>query len=245
MLLKIDERCEIFSEELYKELYNVEKEKYLQTMSFYEDFDQFKKLMLSFAKENSKLTEENMYNEFLNFRDEQLNGLSLTDCLDNKIKDEISNLKDKLPKEILNKVKDIRVLALGYVSKGVDDDIKKFCEENKNAVEKTLVEYANYEKETFCDKKVDFLNGQWHDSFVVSAEKIGNDYVLNLNVGMDCNRKIVFKNCKSITGDKVNEGSWLYDELYIVDNGYEVHILLCDIDELKELIIECSEVIVE
>lgn len=60
-----------------------------------------------------------------------------------KLKYEIKlkKLKQKLPKYILDEVSDIRVLALGYVSKNIYNKIKQYCEDNERYVIKMMNDY--------------------------------------------------------------------------------------------------------
>ena len=39
--------------------------------------------------------------------------------------------------------------------------------------------------------------------------------------------------------------TWIYEELYRMENGYEAHILFRAGEEMPELIIRCSDIIIE
>ena len=245
LLLRVDQRCKKYSDELYLEFYNKEKDKYLKTMSFYEDFDEFCKLMSNVDKTFNELEEIDKKRKFLEFRDEQLEGLSLSETFDKKIDFAVNNLKEKLSEDILNDVADIRVLALGYTSSDIYTRIEEYCLTNEKFVNEKVLEYANYEKETFVDR-FDFLDENLHDSFIVNCEVKNNDFYIVIENIISGNKKIIFKDYENILDDgSLNETRWLYEEVYKVDNCLEVHILVCGLDGLREMIIKCSEVVVE
>ena len=245
ILLRVDERCRNYNDELYLEFYNKEKDKYLKTMSFYEDFEEFCKLMKNVDPTFNELEEIDKKRKFLEFRDEQLEGLSLSETFDKKIEFAINNLKEKLSEDILKDVVDIRILALGYTTSDIYTRIESFCEENDKFVNEQILEYANYEKEAFVDR-FDFLDENLHDSFIINSEvKDNNFYVIIENI-ISGNKNIIFKDYEIILDEgSLNETRWLYDEIYKIDNGLEIHILVCGSDGLKEIIIKCSEVIFE
>ena len=39
--------------------------------------------------------------------------------------------------------------------------------------------------------------------------------------------------------------TWLYEELYRTENGYEAHVLFWAREGLKDLIIRCNDIIIE
>lgn len=245
VLLKIDERCNDYSEELYNLLYEEEKNKYVSLMSFWEDFDAFCNLMNSTDDTFKDLDEESKRKKFQELRDEEFGGLSLTEVFDEKLNNGINTLKGKLSDEILNEVKDIRVLALGYASSDVYNKIEKFCKDNEKFVNEQCDKYSLYEKEAF-NEDFDFLNINWHDSFVVSADVIESDFEMVIDNIVSGTKTISFKNCNIILNDgNLNDCRWLYEEVYKINDGFEVHILVCDESGLKEIILQCSEVVVE
>lgn len=245
LLLRVDERCKKYSDELYLEFYNKEKDKYLKTMSFYEDFDEFCRLMKNVDNTFNELEEIDKKRRFLEFRDEQLEGLSLSEVFDNKIDFAINSLKEKLSTDILKDVVDIRVLALGYTSSDIYTRIEEYCIANDKFVNDQVLEYANYEKEAFVDR-FDFLDETLHDSFIVNSEVKDNDFCVVIENIISGNKNIIFKNYEIVLDEgSLNETRWLYEEVYKIANGLEIHILVCGSDGLKEMIIKCSEVVVE
>lgn len=156
---------------------------------------------------------------------------------------QMNRVKNELPFSILEEISDIRVLALNHVSKSMYDKIKKYCDDNRQFVETTMDDYYRKFEKQFKNNKPKFAQENFHDSDIINFEKRGNDYLVKLNneyAFTDVNT-IIFKNAEIIKQDgNINGLCWLYEEIYKVDDKYEIHILLRD-EELKDLIIRCSE----
>ena len=90
--------------------------------------------------------------------------------------------------------------------------------------------------------------GRLHDCELISAELIGNDFIIKTDLiewGSDDYVKIIFKNAVLKKKDFGNQGlAWGYEELYIAQKGYELHVLLREYgsDKLYELIVECENI---
>ena len=57
---------------------------------------------------------------------------------------------------------------------------------------------------------------------------------------------VIFKNAKILKQDcNLENVWWLYQELYKVDDKYEVHILLRDEKKLYDLILTCDDIVLE
>lgn len=160
----------------------------------------------------------------------------------------INHLKRKLPSSILNDIKDIRILALGYATSDVYNKIKEYSDNNKNYVEKMMEDYNQEFEKQFSTNKPQFLEKfSFHDSNIIKTEKVNNDLILHLDneYSFTSVNKIVFKDATIIKSDctlKEEWLCWLYEEIYKISNGYEIHILLRD-DNLYDLVIQCSDVI--
>lgn len=157
----------------------------------------------------------------------------------------IDNFKRRLPSIILNEIKDIRFLAFGHVTRKVYDDISKFSLECQRSVDKAFSDYDKEFKKQFSLEKPKFVLEDFHDSDILSLEKSSNDYVLILdNSGAFTNvKKIVFKDATIIEKDWDNQKlGWLYDEIYKIKNGYEVHLLLGDDNDEYYLTVKCADI---
>lgn len=141
--------------------------------------------------------------------------------------DKIECLKESLPVDILKDVADIRVLALDKASRHIKKRIEKYCRENEKRSDKVINEYSKYfgKIKNNIPKKI-LENYEFHDCEILSIEKIGNDIIFNLdNSGgfADVN-KIKYKNAKILENNLDENAYWIYDEIYVLDEGYEFHI---------------------
>ncbi len=148
---------------------------------------------------------------------------------------------------ILDEVADIRILALGYVSKNVYNKIKKYCNENERFVRKNMKEYGDYLEKEFKENKPNFLDDfNFHDRNIKLSMLLDNDLILYLN-GEDGNfkiNKIIFKDVKIIKQDsELINSQWLYAEVYKNAQNYEIHVLISDAEsKLGYLTFKCSNV---
>ena len=142
----------------------------------------------------------------------------------------IKVLKEKLPEEIIDKVADIRVLALNYASAEVKKDITSFCKQNEKNVRSASDAYQRQYRKQFKTKAPAFAKElNLHDCEVRSCRRIGNDVVITLyNGGGFTNiTRIRMKNCEVITQDSALHGArCLYEEIYKTGEKYEIHFLM-------------------
>lgn len=243
MLLRIDERCSKYSDELFAEFYNKERNQYLKIMSFCEDFNEFSNLMISIDKNFSNLDIEVQKRRFEEFKEEELGGLTLSDKFDEKIKLAMQGLKEKLDKEFFKDVADVRVLALGYTSEEVYRKLETLSNVNEKFVNGKVKEYAEYLRENM-NEKLDILDENLHDSFITNIEINDNDLYMSLDSVGTSNKIVIFKDYEVVLDEGLADGYWLYNEVYRINSGLEIHIL-ASTDELKEMIIRCSEAIIK
>ena len=123
--------------------------------------------------------------------------------------------------------------------------------------DKSLKDYVNRIHSTYWHeyKKMfpcppDFMKtiDKLHDCEIVSANVVGNDYIIisdNSEWGVEGYTKIIFKNAviKKQDFDKQELG-WCYDELYLAERGYELHVLFFEYgsSDVYELIVECENI---
>lgn len=140
------------------------------------------------------------------------------------------HMKKVLPEEILKKIADIKVFILDKASHEVIKAVTKFCKNNEKLVEKTFEEYQKYYEKalkTFDKHIVENIN--FHDCNVIDVKQTKESLkILFDNSGGFTNiNEIQFENYNIIKQDDILQGSWwIYDEVYKVDDNYELHVLL-------------------
>ena len=244
MLLRKDERCSALSVELFSELYDKEREQYLKIMAFCEDFNEFSNLMNGIDGAYKDLSESEQRLRFDEFRKEELGGLSLSDKFDKKLSVSMNGLAEKLPDEIIKKVADLRVLALGYASEDIYNKIEELSNYNQRFVEEKLKLYTEHIINNFSGG-LKFLDENFHDSYVDKVEVNGSDLVISLDSVGEGTKKVTFKNFEIILDEGIVNSYWLYEEVYRDGNDLEIHILVSGTEGLKEMIVKCSEAVVE
>lgn len=242
--LKVNNKAEKLSEDFYQEVYAKAKKRHIKDLYDFTDYNKFKKIFLESIDDYNDLKEEDIEQEFRNANEEMFLGMSLEEHFDYCQNNLIEQYKSAIPENILNKVKDIRVLALGYASSEVYKLLKKYCDDNEKFVEEKLRESEKVEEEQFENEPISFIEESFHDCFIIDINKDKNDLVIELDNENEFTDKteITFKNYNIILDEDIKETYWLYNEVYKNEVGYEVHILTSINDDLKELIIECDDI---
>ena len=158
-----------------------------------------------------------------------------------------SDAINSLPREISSQIADIRLYALGYCTREVLSQVRSLSEKNKRKVNEILANYSRVQEEEKIPKDLR-ENIIFHDGQVVDC-KFSRDLVIHLIEcpGHRSNNKITFQDVKIIKKEKTIRGSyWIYEELYIIEDGYEVHILFrCEnFQEVHELTLSCKDIII-
>ena len=236
--LKVNFKAEEFSEEYYQKIYEKEKKEYVEF--HLESVKYFKKMLLI-----------NFFKYLIQGKLKQIKELikdetEIKESFDLKQRNIIEDLKSNLPSHILNKVSDIRVLALNYASREVADLIKEYCEDNQKYVDKKINEYSKLQEKQFKNKTLDFKEESFHDCLISEIKKDNKSLTIKLNNkhGFTNKSKITFVNYNIILDEDISNSCWLYREIYVKEEKYEVHILTCG-EELRELIIECDDIFVK
>ena len=150
-----------------------------------------------------------------------------------------------LPSEILEQIADIRVFSLGYCTREVMQQLKKKSVENTTEMERVLQEYREVMAKQ--DIPVDLRRRvQFHDCTVTEV-LTGDDLVIRFDTdgGFTNMNKLTLVAPEIIKQEGEMVGTnWLYEELYRIDNGYELHVL-CDGENMPEWIIRCADILVE
>lgn len=157
----------------------------------------------------------------------------------------LEDVKKFFSTHALNSVKDIRLLALGKVFKKEYDIIEK--EIIKKDKIQAYYKYYQTIKDKLpkdIDEKLDL-----HDCLITNIIKEKDKHIIELDCSKgygDINR-LIFKNykIKQEQTDFKNKW-WLYEEIYIVDNKYELHAMTTGSrDGLAYLTIQAEEIIIE
>lgn len=243
LLLQISKLAEKYSDDVYTKLYKLEEDKKLnlsKNCSKINPLELFGENDTPSRVDGEPMTEEeleaskeewaqikeaiikNYVPHFYNEKEEKANFKKMQ-------KNFIRNLKSKLPKSILDEVADVRVLALNYSTKKVKEKIKNYCEEQMLKVNQAFENYnACYSKMLSSEQNLIF-DEKMHDSQITDCKKNDKEFELYLNSCYSNVYRIVFTEYKIIKMDKdLINLHWLYDEIYKTQNGYELHILLCD-----------------
>ncbi|GKX65062.1 DUF4085 domain-containing protein [Inconstantimicrobium mannanitabidum] len=201
LILEEDEQAESFSEEYFQKLYLEKLNEFLDSWR-----DVYKIEQEPFYKEKfSKQFEDRFI-----YRQE--------------------HLKKILPEKILKKIADIRVFVLDRASRQVINDVTGFCNDNEKLVDKTIKAYNKYYSEASKSFNKDMVeNINFHDCLITDIKQT-DEYLSILfdnSGGFTDVYEIRLENYNIIKQDASLENSWwLYDEVYKVDDKYEIHALL-------------------
>ncbi len=161
----------------------------------------------------------------------------------------LESLENNLPKEILSEIADIRLLALNRCTPKVKKLINNFCNENQKLVHESFEKYFNESEKSFEGHNTDiFQKLAFHDGKVCSCRTEGKDLILKVSDIDSASEtgfgEITFKNYK-LTGEDVDikNATWLYEEIYKMELGYEFNVLLTKEDALIEFGIFADEII--
>ncbi|GAA0730596.1 DUF4085 domain-containing protein [Clostridium malenominatum] len=156
-------------------------------------------------------------------------------------------IKESLPERILKGIADIRVFVLDKASRNVIKAVTKFCEDNRKSVNKTSREYRKYYKKAlkFLDENI-VKNIRFHDCVIINSNQKDKSLILSLdNRGGFTNiDEVVFENYNIVKQEGSLENSWWrYNEIYKVNDKYELHVLLINkTGDLIEFIISAEHI---
>lgn len=161
-----------------------------------------------------------------------------------RLRQRIRYYETMLPPEILAKVADIRVLALGVCAPAVKRKIARFCAANEAKVDRIRKIYRRYldaHQEELPPELVESLS--FHDADLKSMEWNGSDLTLTIEGGMTDTERVTFSNAAIILEESgVVGGWWLYEELYRVGGRYELRVLLENDGALSYLTIQADNI---
>lgn len=156
---------------------------------------------------------------------------------------ELELLRTRAPERILAKVADLRVLALGYCTEEVWQDLEDFRRDCQERTEQTLDEAWKQ----FRAQGIEWTGEHsLHDSVVLSLNREGEDLLIEFERDEEADwpeiGAIRFREARILKQEKPLENTWwLYDEVWRTDGGIEVHALLWRDNDVFELTIGCRD----
>lgn len=168
-------------------------------------------------------------------------------------REQMEALRNDLPEEILAKVADLRVLALGMAAPEVKREIRRFERERERRVANSLREYQR-QYDALCARHPGSFPERFHfhDDVIEDVRRRGENLIVRLSHerwrtqehGVD---RITFVRCEVLRWDAALRGAdWLYEEIYEAAPGWEIHVLAISPDnDLAELILRCEDVRLE
>ncbi len=159
---------------------------------------------------------------------------------------DLEDFRTRTPEKILEKVADIRVLALGFCTAEVYRDFGDYRALCEKWTEKTIQEAWNMRISQGLENA---FTGEHslHDAFSLSMKREGEDLVLEFEYDEEATwpeiRAVRFRDAKILKQEGPIENAWwLYDEVWKTEEGtFEIHALLWRNDDLFELTIECRD----
>lgn len=110
-----------------------------------------------------------------------------------------------------------------------------------------MKDYHNCVKKQFKNKIPDFEKESFHDCQITNIIQKENDLILEIDNEGEYTEinNIIFKNAKIIKQEnEIKKAWWLYDEIYKVNDKYEIHLLLwASNDEFSDFILTCDDII--
>ncbi|MBF4692101.1 DUF4085 family protein [Fusibacter ferrireducens] len=152
---------------------------------------------------------------------------------------------EQLPATIQSQIADPRMFALGYCTKEVKRQLKRLSLENDRRTRAILEEFFRVQKEENIPEDM-ITNIGFHDCEVASCQ-FAQDIAIQMEASSgytDYNR-VIFHEAKVIKQEESLVGStWLYNELYRNQEGYEVHVLFLGPNGYKthEFTLSCKDI---
>lgn len=154
---------------------------------------------------------------------------------------------DRLPHELYQQIADVRVFSLGYCTKEIVSQLKDLSKENEKKMNRVLNEYTKAQQEENIPQIIRERFG-FHDCEVTEFTVGKKDVIMRLDTrgGFTSFNMIAFTESEIIKQDEhIVASTWIYDELYRTERGYEAHMLFWADEGLKELIIRCNDIVIE
>lgn len=156
----------------------------------------------------------------------------------------IIDAKEKIPHELIQQIADIRIFALGYCTKKVLNQLKKISKKNEQKVNLISDEYSKAQQAENIPQYIKESFG-FHDCEVTELS-VDKNIVMRFDTrgGFTDLNKITFVTSEIIKQeDHIVGSTWIYNELYRTENGYEAHMLFQG-EDMPELIISCKDIVI-
>ncbi len=216
-----DEKAAEFSEELFETLYKEKEAIYIN------DY-------ISKPENNVNLTTDTVYRRAKRFFREYFFNQSAT-------------LQKLLPIRVLNRVADIRILALDHATSEVIGLTKEFCAQNEETVQKALDDYNELLVRDFGSEEAARYTKELDlKDYTITSVRRQPDSSLTIDLedptGARKKRRITLAGSHLIKKDLgILNSSWYFAEIYKVPKGIELHVLTSR-NGLRELIVSGSEI---
>lgn len=266
--MRADDRASEYSEDLYQELYKISENEHVGSQHRYYDCDPRCLLdsegtvgiPLHKFLSGEELTEEDYvvihipedHKEDILRRIEEFDARPPFD--EKKCREEFQSMQPYIeqrkvneirPYGLLNQIADTRVYGLGYCTEEILQQLISISQQNHEEVNRIMKECDRALELEKIPKHLRETFG-FHDCKVIEY-KAGENISLSFDTsaGFTPYNKVTFVTPKIIKCEEHIVGnSWLYEELYCTESGYEAHMLFGGVD-LPELIISCEDIIVE
>lgn len=151
----------------------------------------------------------------------------------------------KLPHELFQQIADVRVFCLGYCTTEILHQLENLSKANEEEMNRILNDYSKARQAEQIPQTIRDRFG-FHDCTVTELT-VSHDVVMRFDTqgGFTKFNTITFTASEIIKQEGHIVGStWLYEELYRTENGYEAHMLFAG-EEMPELIIRCRDIMIE
>lgn len=158
---------------------------------------------------------------------------------------ELEAYRTRTPAEILAKVADLRLLALGICTEEVFAELEAYRDRCRAETERVMDEAWKMQNAQGLDKSWTGKHSL-HDSVVQSMDREGEDLTVEFERDEEADwpeiGAVRFHGARILKQEQSAENAWwLYDEIWRTDGGYEVHALLWRENGVFELTVQCRE----
>jgi len=161
----------------------------------------------------------------------------------NAVMADSSNLYESEKAKIIN---DFFVRCLSEIDETAFEESEKRNQKIHDAYSEHCKRIEPYLSDVVKEK---FINNTMHDCAILKSDFVGDDLIMDIDSsGGFCDViKLMFINAKIIECDiDLNGAWWIHEEVYMQQDGYELHVLFHSKDcELGEMIITFDEIEIE
>jgi hypothetical protein len=139
-----------------------------------------------------------------------------------------------------------RICGFSLCTRGILNQLKKLSNENKKKMHSVLNEYSKAQQAEHIPPVIKERFG-FHDCEVTEFT-VGKNVVMGFDTagGFTDFNNITFTAAEIIKQNEPIVGAtWIYEELYRLENGYEAHMLFWTGEGMPELIIRCNDIVIE